>query len=367
MATPNMGLITPTVAVTVGPDWANQLNADLDILDSHTHAAGSGTRITPDAININADLPFNTHSASGLKATTFVAQSSFTTLLSLYVKGVDIYYRDGSNNEIRMTSGGAVNATSSGISSGTNTASFVANVLVVNASSVTPANIQCGSILLGNNIANSKFLTLAPPTAMAANYSLTLPSLPASTKIVICDSAGNLSATYGVDNSTTQISSNNIIVKDGGITKPKLATQTVAVGTTTGSFTGNATSPADITNSPTGALSVNGRPMMVLLQPRRDNASPAHIGVTNGSGFATQSEATIQLYASVNGGAYALLAQFEMNAYLADSTLHKWPGGIAFIDTSGASSSIQYKLQYFVSSSGITFSCVNMTLLAYEL
>src|ERR1700684_4336213 len=59
--TPNMNLVVPTVGPDgdPGPDWANNLNADLAILDQHNHSAGQGVQINPDGLNINADLPFN--------------------------------------------------------------------------------------------------------------------------------------------------------------------------------------------------------------------------------------------------------------------------------------------------------------------
>lgn len=47
MATPDMGLVLPTVSVTPGPTWASQLNTAFNVVDSHTHVAGSGALIQP--------------------------------------------------------------------------------------------------------------------------------------------------------------------------------------------------------------------------------------------------------------------------------------------------------------------------------
>lgn len=190
---PNMGLILPTINVDSGLVWEGGMNSNSAILDGHNHAPGSGIQIGPSGININGPLPFQNNAATSLAAATFTPQASYSVLNSVYCIGADLYYTDGSANIVQITSGGTVNATSSGISSGTATASFVSSVLVVNAASTTPANIQGGSLLLGNNSAGSKFLTLAPPNAMAANYSLTLPILPAATSFLTIDTSGNIS------------------------------------------------------------------------------------------------------------------------------------------------------------------------------
>lgn len=189
---PNMNMPIPVVGTDPGPDWANNLNSSLSILDQHNHTPGYGSLIPPAGLNINSSLTFQNNQATNLQAVNFTAQTSLSTLNALYVSGVDLYFNDGaSSSPIRITAGGNVNATASGISSGTATASFVGGVLTVNASSNTPANIQGGSLLLGNNTLNSKYLTLAPPNAMGSNFGLVLPNIPAANSFVTLDTAGN--------------------------------------------------------------------------------------------------------------------------------------------------------------------------------
>ena len=203
---PNMSLLVPTVGVDPGPDWATNLNASLTILDQHNHSPGQGVLINPDGLNINADLPFNNNNATLLRSARFQVQSAPLALASdigcLYVSGVDLYYNDVNGNQIKMTSGGTVNATSSGISSGTATASFVAGELVVNSAPNTPANIQGASILIGNNVANSNYVTLSAPNALAADETITLPVVPASTQLLSMTSSGNIAANTQIDNVT---------------------------------------------------------------------------------------------------------------------------------------------------------------------
>ncbi len=232
--TPEMNLIQPVVGVNSGLDWENAINANTAIIDGHNHSPGYGVQISPSGININAPLPFNDFQATNLQATVFTAQISLATLLAIYCIGNDLYYNDGAGNVIQITSGGSVNATSSGISSGTATASFVSSVLVVNAAANTPADIQAGSILLGNNVPASNFLTLSPPSAMPADFTLTLPTIPGAQSFLSIDTLGNIAAYANIS---------------GGITGSNIASATI---------TGSNIASATITGSNIAAATIAG-------------------------------------------------------------------------------------------------------------
>lgn len=231
---PNMMLPVPAVGVTEGPQFASDINNCMSIIDQHDHSADSGVQINPAGININSALAFNGNNLTLARSVRFQPQVSALALPSdigcLYEAGVDLYYNDGSGNQIRITQGGAVTGaagTITGLPSGTASASFAAGVFTFQASTNTPANIDGGSHVFRNNLANSKGLTLSPPNAMGADYSLVLPALPASQKIMTLDATGNMSAPYDVDNSTIEISSNNLQVKNLGITAAKIANGTI--------------------------------------------------------------------------------------------------------------------------------------------
>lgn len=200
--TPNMNLRTPTIGVDSGMTWEQAINYNSGILDTHNHTSGSGVPIPPSGLNMNADLPMQGQNITALRSTRFNAQGSplagVADLGCLYVSGVDLYFNDENGNQIQMTSGGSVNATSSGISSGTATASFSASILVVNSASNTPASIKGGSVLIGNTgTSGSNYITLSPPNILAANYSVFLPVLPAQTNVMTLDASGNMaSITY---------------------------------------------------------------------------------------------------------------------------------------------------------------------------
>lgn len=260
MSTPNMNLLTPTVAVTPGPDWAEQLNADLTLIDQHDHTPGYGVQITPAGFNINTNLSFNAFQATNLEATNFSAVGSLATLRSLYVISSDLYYNDNSGNVIRLTQGGSIVGTAGNITGLVSPASatYIAPTFVFQSNVLTPANLDAGSIILRNILPSSNGLTLTPPAALASNYTITLPLLPVSNKIMALDNSGNMTAAIVVDDSTIQLSANTLQVKDLGITDAKIANATITAGkmatgvlavskTQTITSDGNFTVPAGVT------------------------------------------------------------------------------------------------------------------------
>lgn len=244
-----MNLVESTINVDSGLDWEQNLNSSLTIIDGHNHAPGFGVQITPAGLNINGALPLQNNPVTEAQGIVFTPQTSLSTLSAVYSIGADLYYNDANGNVIQITSGGNVNATSSGISSGTATASFVTNVLVVNAASNTPANIQGGSILLGNNSSGSKFLTLSPPNAMAANYSITLPSIPASQSFVTLDTSGNLAGTYAIA---------------AGLLRSNLPPVGQIISASCGNFATASTSLTPVTNLSV-TITSTGRPISVFV------------------------------------------------------------------------------------------------------
>jgi hypothetical protein len=115
--TPNMNMVLPSVSVTPGPTWANELNAALTLNDAHDHSTGKGVSITPSGLNINADLTFASNNATNLRTARFVNNSSFTPgandLGCLYELNNELYYRDGAGNAVQITLSGAVDVSGS--------------------------------------------------------------------------------------------------------------------------------------------------------------------------------------------------------------------------------------------------------------
>lgn len=233
IVSPNMFLPIPVAGTEPGPQYALDLNASLTLIDQHDHSPGHGVLITPNGLNINLDLPINDNNLTLVRSVRFQSQSAplalVTDLSCLYAvteagSNGDLWYNDASGNPIQITKTGAVLATISALISGTNEASFVANQLVVNSiqSNGTPANIVAGSLLLGNNVSGTKFLTLQPPNAMAANYSVTLPppNGTGTTDILTYDTSNNILIGPSLASITAGSSPTGSITMYGGTSAP---------------------------------------------------------------------------------------------------------------------------------------------------
>lgn len=112
--TPNMNMVLPTPTVTNGPEWATEVNAALtDQVDTHDHSPGKGVPIAASAIDIDADLPFNSNRATELKSTKFDTQVSTLTgalnVQSVYSYNGDLYYTNDAGIAVQVTDGNNVN------------------------------------------------------------------------------------------------------------------------------------------------------------------------------------------------------------------------------------------------------------------
>lgn len=201
---PNMNLPVPVVSQEIGPDWASDINACMGQIDSHNHSSGEGVQITPDGIDINADLPFNGSNATTMGAVQFTAKiAALTSLLrSLQVVSADLYYIDGAGNLVRITQGGSVTGASgtiTGLPSGTASASYSGGTFTWQSATNTPATMDMGPAIIRSTTASSKGVTLSSRAAMAADYNLFFPLVaPAANQLPISDGSGNLSWTFGL-------------------------------------------------------------------------------------------------------------------------------------------------------------------------
>ena len=203
--TPNMTLTIPTVGNAAvpdgGPGYAQEINQALTLIDQHDHSSGKGLPVTQNGINITGALPFQTNPATGL---TYIALTNQTAALSttrsLYNVNGELYWTDGSGNQVKLTAAGAVNTGGSGNLSGMDatsavTYSTVTKVFTFTQSSAFPAKIATGDIEIFETVAAAaQTITIKAPTGLANTFNITLPgALPATNALPQFSSAGVLS------------------------------------------------------------------------------------------------------------------------------------------------------------------------------
>ena len=274
---PNMDLPVPVVSTTPGPEYAVNVNDCLTTIDAHDHTTGSGVPITPAALNINATVPFGGNNATQLRTARFNAQgapltgSASADINCIYFAGVDMYANDGSGNTVRITQSGGVAGSPGSISNLTAPASAayvaVSQTFVWQSGASTPANIDGASYIYRNLSVNSKGLTLSPPNAMAADYSLTLPAVPASTSFMTLTNGGVMGASIA----TTQ-----------GITKAMLVAPGQQISGTSGNFVSASASYVDVSNL-TVTITTTGRPVLLMLMSAGSLSRISASNSSNGS------------------------------------------------------------------------------------
>ncbi len=306
-----MILPIPVVGVDPGPQYASDVNTCLTLIDGHTHSPGSGTQVTPSGLNINSVLPMNGNGLNGIAYLTLTAQGSTPANGTIYESGVDLYYVDGSGNNIQITQSGGVAGSPGSISNlvAPASAAYVAlsSTFVWQSGTNIPAYMDGASVILRNFVANSKALTLNPPNSMASNYALTLPALPAQTNVMTLTTAGAMSSiTYdqvGVNMTATGANAiSNKVTRIVGATAPLGGVATSPVL----NFSTSSTSYVDVTNS-TITITTNGNPLFIGLVPdgdgRLDNTSNG-IQIVEASGAFTVLEAIATAPRGVVVGTY---------------------------------------------------------------
>jgi hypothetical protein len=110
-----MNMTIPEVLQTLGPEWAEELNAALEVVDEHDHTSGKGKKVPVAGIDINANLNFQNKKAYNLFSTQFQAVPTVLTgasnANSTSVYNDDLYFTNGAGISVQITSGGSVVST----------------------------------------------------------------------------------------------------------------------------------------------------------------------------------------------------------------------------------------------------------------
>lgn len=369
VSSPNMNLPVPVVGQEPGPQYATDINSCMSVIDAHNHSAGNGVPINPNGMNINIDLPMNSNNLTTARSVRFAPQGApiagVADLGCIYESGVDLWYNDGSGNQVRITASGGLAGTPGSIANLTPPASatYVAGdeTFVWQSAANTAANLDAGSLILRNITSGSFGLTLSPPT-LGSNYTIVLPTLPGSTALLDIDSAGNM-GTVTIGSGLT-FSGGTLSIAPGSVTRAELTPRGI------GSALGNvAISPGF-----SGAVAGVG-PIATLTTTISTNGGPVCIGfiVTPGVTATPGSpNGAIQL----SGGTTTVVILFQ-NTTLS-SNIHSYNpvgAGVSFmaagfsgIDTSvvGIPGTYTYNI-FFDGTGGTTATFSNISLMTYEM
>ena len=362
MATPYMNLDLPVPTVTPGPLYAQKEVTAFTQIDSHNHSSGQGVTIPVVGINVDADFPFNSFNITGARSFRTEDQGAplglGTDLHCVYSVNGDLYYNNGIGQQIKITAGGGLNATSIG-GIGGDYATSPASVFYTQLSVLftfwqntnQAANIECGPIKLHTLAVGGSGVTISPPVGLASDYGITLPlANPLSTKLVGWDSTGNLIPAYDVDNSSLEIFGTILRIKDLGVTTTKIDNQAVTAAkiannitlngniASTGTLT-SGTSLAATTSLGVGTSATIGTTLTIngLLLSRDPTVGAVGLSISGGDG-----------YIYPNGGSQAGLRATNFKTLSIKDT----SGGSILAITTNSGAAAQKSIQGRVSSAG---------------
>ena len=128
-----MNMELPGVLVTLGPEYAEQVNEALTLNDAHDHTSGKGKKVPTAGLDINANLNFAGFKPYNLKSVQFSNQSPTLTgasnALSAFTYTGDLWFTNGSGNAVQITSGGALLAVPGAVET-LETTSITSNLLI---------------------------------------------------------------------------------------------------------------------------------------------------------------------------------------------------------------------------------------------
>jgi hypothetical protein len=344
-------------------------------IDAHDHSPGKGVPITPAGLNISSDLGFLINNAVQLRSARFVPStvSGPADVNAIYINSAgDLYYINSTGTQVRITNGGSIVGTAgsiTGLPSGTASATYLAGpgTFQFQSATNTPANIDGASFILRDQTAGSHGVTLAAPSGLTADYTITFPAypLPSVTNIMTLDSSGNIAATLNVDNSTLQIAANTISVKNGGITNDKLGPINSQISSSCGYFATSSATPVAVTNLSVTITTV-GRPVWVGLIPD---------GTTGQSVFNISDNTFIPFMyaeAQILNGATVIASPLVICGITGLGTRPQMSGsgvpvGSVFTIDTPAAGTITYSIKLFTFFTSSVAAIQNAKLFAYEL
>ena len=182
MATNFLNITLPTVSVTLGPEWASEINAAFEVVDLHDHSSGKGVQVPASGLNINDSLSFETNKAYNLLQVQLISNN--TTLIgsvnanSVYVKSGDLYFTNSGGNAVQITSGGSV-VTSAGALQTVEIQGVAGNVTILPSDTfvfltVNTAASRIITLPLASGVASGRVYIIKDITGTANTYPITV-------------------------------------------------------------------------------------------------------------------------------------------------------------------------------------------------
>jgi hypothetical protein len=353
MTTPKMGLAEPQPGVTPDLTAAQNIVDNFSIIDDHDHTAGKGGLIPSAGINVNSPLQFNNNQARSLGGANLTSLGSVLSSASdnrtVYALGNELYYRDGSGNNVAITAGGSVAGASGTISGLTGAATVAFSTGVIDfRTDATPLRMIVAHSdirLYPLTSAATNFVTLRVPTALATTYTLTLPNaVPVSTQYLSMNTSGDV----------LTVSANDIVDAYTRTTGTTVGVRGVAISTSSASFSTTSTSTVDVTNL-TVTITTSGRPVVITMIGPVFGAGNGQIQV---NGSASGSTAAVRIVRDASSRA-------EYNIGGSNATFFPC-SSIVFIEAVAAGTYV-YKIQTYVQGATTSVQFRECRLLVYEL
>ena len=284
--TPNMNLTLPVVSQTTGPLWASQINSDLSVIDAHNHipSINGGVAITTAALDIDADLSFNTYSALSLSSAEFVNQAATPSASRVYITGGNLWYSYDGVTPVQITSGTSIASATGNITglaapaaviydNATSRFTFWSNQSI-NAQAILAASqfwvrasITAGIVAVAGSPSSSTYTLTLPTTTPGgaglvgfANSGALSPVLPDSTLSVTSSTIGVAALGIGA----SQIASSAVTtvkINDKAVTQVKMEDKSTSGATASGT---NLVPGTVVFSSFTVNLTA-GRPVLIML------------------------------------------------------------------------------------------------------
>lgn len=359
----NMAMPVPVVGVDPGPTYATDLNTCLGIVDAHDHSVGNGVKITPSGINISSDLSFNTtSSATNLYKAAFTSQAAALTGTNfLSFIGGNLYVNDSSGNQIAITSGGGVAGSPGSIGSLTAPAAATysagSKLFTWTSAATKAAAMDNGAVTIREtDVASAKGITIKSPTALGADYNLTLfAALPASTMYVSCDATGNLG----------NVTSNTIVAGVTRATGTSVGAGGVAISLSSGSFISSSASMTDVTNLSV-TIVTSGRPVKIELMDD-DSSTAASLGVVYTDTGTTASGAYQIVQSGTGAATYGPISLISTAANSGGGIIIRVPPSSISKVAAIVAGTYTFKLQVQAVSATTAMQVLKTKLVAYEL